>query len=79
MKGDVDGTEHLLYYFAISPFLGCSADVNLQQHLDIKSIGKLKTWPTQVVTHCFLTEDMYLLLKVYVSNQYRPGNIVNNT
>ena len=34
VKVDVDGTEHLLYYFAISPFRGCSADVNLQQHLN---------------------------------------------
>ena len=55
-----------LYYFAISPFCGKAADVtNLQQHLNLKSIGKLKTWPTQGAPHCFLTEDMFVLLKAY--------------
>jgi len=54
-----------LFYFAISPFCGKAADVNLQQHLNVKSIGKLKTWPTQGAPHCFLTKDMWDLLKAY--------------
>ena len=66
LKVSVEGVETQLFYFKVSPFKNGDSAETKTNYISVKSIGKLKTWPTQGAPHIFLTEDMKNLLQVYI-------------